>query len=233
MRKMKMSDNHLRQIIALTYGMVSLIDHNVGRVLNTLDELNLTDNTVVIFLSDHGDLMGDHFLINKGPFLYRGLTRTPFIARFPQHFPAGTRISSLTSHLDFAPTILDLAGVPIPEGPTSPQPESPGQASPWPGLSLSPLLTGQNTKLRDSTLIEYDEDYLGARLRSLVTEDFRVTIYPGQPYGELFDLRTDPHELHNLWTDPDARTLKTHALTQLLDELALTDSPLPRRLCHA
>ncbi|HTL53253.1 MAG TPA: sulfatase-like hydrolase/transferase, partial [Planctomycetota bacterium] len=237
MRATKMPDEHLREIIALTYGMIGLIDKSVGRVLDALTRLKLDENTVVLYLSDHGDLMGDHWMHNKGPFLYRGLTRVPFLVSTPQTRTARKplRVSGLTSHLDFAPTILDLAGVPIPEGPTPPKVESPLQAPAWPGRSLAPVLAGKTPGVRnpDRILLEYDEDYLGSRLRALLTPEFRVVLYAGEKHGELFDLKKDPDELHNLWADPAAKALKSEALAQLADELALTDSPLPRRFCHA
>ncbi|MGH7144783.1 MAG: sulfatase family protein [Planctomycetota bacterium] len=263
-RKTQMPDSHLREIIALTYGMLGLVDQSVGVVLDALTRLGLDQNTVVLYLSDHGDLMGDHWMHNKGPFLSRGLTRVPLLARLPNSLLAptgagaagavgaaraasaagtagaaraagGRRIAPLSNHLDIAPTILDLAGVAIPEGYLPPQVESPGQAPAWPGRSLKPLLTGERAALDrpNRTLLEYDEDYTGDRLRGLLTPEFRVVLYPGRPYGELFDLGKDPDELVNLWDDPGAKPLKLEALAQLADELARTDSALPRRYCHA
>lgn len=229
----KMPDAHTREIIALTYGMVHGIDVNTGRVLDTLDALGLAENTVVIYLADHGELMGDHWLLNKGPFLYHGLTHSPFLVRWPGHFEAGRRVEGLSSHLDFTPTVLDLAGATISEGVVPPECESPGQGAALPGFSLRRVLCGQAASVRERALVEYDEDYLGCHLRSMVTSDFRITIYSGQPYGELFDLRTDSDELHNLWNVPSAAPLKAEAQAALLDELVATDSYLPRRLCHA
>ena len=104
---------------------------------------------------------------------------------------------------------------------------------PWPGRSLRPLLGGRQASVRDVALIENDEDYLGLRLRSLVTERYKFTTYAGQPFGELFDLAQDPGELHNLWHDPDRRSLRHDLHVSLIDELVLTDSTLPRRLSHA
>ena len=230
----KMSDEHRREILAYTYGMVSLVDRHVGRVLAALDELGLADDTVVVFTSDHGDLMGDHGLLNKGPFHFEGLLRVPMIWRWPGRFPARTA-PGLASLLDVAPTILDLAGVPIPEGPASP--EAPDQPPAWPGRSLVPLLTGQTDAVQESVVIENDEDYLGLRLRTLVTSTHKITTYTGhrgpEPYGELFDLANDPDELHNLWDRSDHAALKRELIAQLHHRLAETDIALPRRLGHA
>jgi arylsulfatase len=230
----QMSQAHRLEILAYTYGMVSLIDHHVGRVLEALDELGLAENTVVLFLSDHGDMMGDHGLLNKGPFHFEGLLRVPMIWHWPGRFQPRSS-PALASLLDVPPTILDLAGVPIPEGFTSP--EAPQQPPAWPGRSLAPLLTGQTDAVQDSVVVENDEDYLGLRLRTLVTPTHKITTYTGhrapEPYGELFDLADDPHELHNLWNSPAHAALCRELIEQLHYRLTETDIALPRRLGHA
>jgi arylsulfatase A-like enzyme len=233
-RPTKMPRAHRLEILAYTYGMVSLLDHYVGRVLETLDELGLAKNTVVLFLSDHGDMMGDHDLLNKGPFHFEGLLRVPLIWHWPGRFQPRSS-PALASLLDVPPTILDLAGVPIPQGFTSP--EAPQQPPAWPGRSLVPLLTGQTDAVQDSVVIENDEDYLGLRLRTLVTETHKITTYTGhrgpEPYGELFDLASDPHELHNLWGRSTHVTLHRDLIEKLHHRLVETDIALPRRLGHA
>ncbi len=230
----KMPDAHRREILAYTYGMVSLIDHHVGRVLTALAELGLADDTIVVFTSDHGDLMGDHDLLNKGPFHFEGLLRVPLIWRWPGRFKARPS-TALASLLDVPPTLLDLLGVPVPEGPASP--EAPQQPPAWPGRSLAPLLTGRSDEVQDSVVVENDEDYLGLRLRTLVTTDHKLTTYTGhrgaEPYGELFDLRDDPHELHNLWNEPSRARLRAELTAALHHRLAETDIAVPRRLSHA
>jgi arylsulfatase A-like enzyme len=234
------SDEHLREIIAVTYGMISLLDEQVGRMLDALDRLGLAENTVVVFLSDHGDLFGDHWLLNKGPFHFEGLLNVPGIWRCPRRFPAGQVSAALVSHLDFAPTVLDLAGLPLPErGPGEPQvrPEAPQMMRSLPGRSLAPLLAGHVRRVQDAVLVENDEDYLGLRLRTLVTETHQLTAYYGedgeQRFGELFDRREDPGQLHNLWHDAGAQALKRELKERLLAEVVRTDSRLPRRLSHA
>jgi arylsulfatase A-like enzyme len=232
-KRMQMPPEHLREIIAHTYGMVALLDEQIGRVLAALDELGLQRDTIVVFLSDHGDLLGDHGLINKGPFHLEGLLRVPMIWSWPGHFAPGATSAALVSSIDFAPTVLDLCGVPVPEGPLPPRVEAPQQLPPWPGRSLAPVLRGEVQGIHEAVLVENDEDYLGLRLRTLVTPRIKLTAYPGQPYGELFDLQEDPHELHNRWSDPAYARLRDELRLQLLDELVRTDSALPRRLSHA
>ena len=103
----------------------------------------------------------------------------------------------------------------------------------WPGVSLAPMLAGQAEKVQDSVVVENDEDYLGLRLRTLITNRYKLTVYPGQSYGEFFDLRDDPGELHNRWDDPAYRSIRQDLHLQLLERLVQTDSAVPRRLCHA
>jgi arylsulfatase len=229
----RIGDDQIREIVALTYGMISLVDKNIGRVMETLEQLGLRENTVIVFMSDHGDMMGDHWMLNKGPFHFDGLLRIPFIWSWPGRFPAASRTQFLANHLDFAPTVLDLAGVPIPEGQTPRTPEAPLMPPPWPGMSLAPLLSGQEVATREAIVVENDEDYLGLRLRTLITPDHQLTVYGDQPYGELFDLREDPQQLHNLWSSRSHSALRAQLEGQLLHRLIQTDSALPRRLCHA
>jgi arylsulfatase A-like enzyme len=236
----RMQDAQVREIIAITYGMISFVDQQVGRILEALDRLHLAENTVVVFLADHGDLLGDHWLMNKGPFHFDGLLNVPGIWRFPRRFPGGRVSEALISHLDFAPTILDLAGVPIPQfGPEWPvaRVETERQMRPWAGRVLTPLLTGETDQVQNAIVVENDEDYLGLRLRTLITNTHQLTVYVGEegeePYGELFDRREDPGQLFNRWNDPAHADTKRALKAQLLAELVRTDSRLPRRLSHA
>ena len=103
----------------------------------------------------------------------------------------------------------------------------------WPGRSLRPVLEGKAAAVRDTVVVENDEDYLGLRLRTLITPDYQITVYGGQEYGELFDLREDPQQLHNLWASPAHRARRDDLSNRLLHELIESDSALPRRLGHA
>ena len=103
------TDEQLREIIANTYGQIALIDHNVGCILIALEKANLARNTVVVYFSDHGDWLGDHGLIFKGPMHYERLLRVPLIARGPE-IPVGKVIGDPVSTLDLATTMFDYSG---------------------------------------------------------------------------------------------------------------------------
>lgn len=220
-------DEAIREIIATSYGMVSYLDHEVGRVVSALEERGLREDTVVVFLSDHGEMMGDHWMIRKGPFQFEGLLRVPMIWNWPGHFAEGKRVGTVCSHEDFMPTMLDLCGVTSPYAAYEP-PYRDGPAT-WPGDSLSPLLTGDDDPGDRSTVVETDEDYLGIWPRTLITDQHKLTVYPDQEYGELFGLDADPGELHNRWNDPDYADLKDRLYRQLVDKLVLQEGAVPSR----
>jgi arylsulfatase len=232
-RATMIADDQLRDIQALTCAMVGFVDEQFGRVLATLERLGLRENTVVVFTSDHGDMLGDHWMLNKGPFHFDGLLRVPHIWSWPGHFSSGVSSDALVSLLDVAPTILDLAGVAPLEGTAPPHRETPQELPALPGALLSPLLRGERTSVQESVIVENDEDYLGLRLRTIITDHWQMTIYPGQPFGEFFDRQEDPQQLQNRWTDPGLAGIRADLTNELLHRLALTDSRLPRRLCHA
>lgn len=196
-----LTDDDYKQIIAHTYGMITMVDDQVGRIMKSLEELSLLDNTIVMFMSDHADLMGDHWLINKGPFLFRSLLRVPTIWRVPGCKIAGTQSAAMVSTVDFCPTVVDLAGA-------SPDPELQGK-------SYKSILDGSAGRVQDSVLIEFDESYLKDRLRQMRTKDWAITAYLESSRGLLFDLRNDPDELYNLWDKPAHATTKSELLSEL------------------
>lgn len=215
-----------QEIIALTYGMISMIDEQVGRIDATLERLGLRGDTVVIFTSDHGDLMGDYGTMLKGPIHAQGVIRVPFIWREGQgkhDGRAGATLDIPAGTLDIARTILEKAGVAPYNG--------------LQGLSLLPWLEGRQAPppRRRGMVIESeqprqtDPGLPRLRVRSLVTDRWRITLSNHAQAGELYDLREDPLETRNLWASADARTQRESLLLQLVQEmLDLSDeSPLP------
>lgn len=206
-----------RQAIALNYGAISMIDDAVGSIIDTLSELDLLKNTVVIFLSDHGDFMGDHGLLFKGPLHYQSLVRMPFIWKDPQA-PKGRRCS-LSSAIDIAPTILARAGVLPCHG--------------MQGRSLLSTISGVCDDSEGAVLIE-EESHRSVpglpdppRVRTLVTKRWRLSIYPGNDWGELYDLVNDPHEIYNLFADPSSLAIRAELLWRLGQEMTRLAPNLP------
>jgi arylsulfatase A-like enzyme len=198
-----------------------MIDDAIGRVLARLAACGLADDTIVIFTSDHGDFLGDHQLLLKGPAHYEGITHVPFVWAEPgAHAARSTGV--LGGTLDIAPTILDRAQV---------QPYNGIQ-----GVSLVPVLKDPAAGVaRDSMVIEDDQQRAlfglpsGARLRTLVTPRWRMTIAQDDAYGELYDLDNDPAEMDNLFDDPGHRAVRAGLMEKLAyREMELADrSPLP------
>lgn len=219
------TEREAREAIALNYGSVTYIDEQIGRVLAELEALGLAQDTVVIFTSDHGDYLGDHQLMLKGPIHYRGLTRVPLIWADPAVPGAGVAERAPVSTIDLAPSILERAGV---------QPYNGIQ-----GRSLLPLLhPEQPGPAREALMIEEEGQrvILGfdrrIRCRTLLAEDCRLTVYDGVSWAELYDLREDPHELRNLWDDPAAAALRARMMDQLCRTMLehVDTSPYPAAL---
>ena len=210
------------------------VDDSIGAVMRHLEDSGKLDNTIVVFLSDHGELMGDHGLYCKGPFHYEGLLRVPFIVSLPgQSTPQ--KSEALVSLLDFMPTLLDLAGAEYPEPPVADwQGEDDGVeiyagVQRLPGKSLRPLLEGTDTTVQDCILIENDDDVRGVNLRTLVTARYKITVYGGRTYGDLFDLAADPEERRNLWDDAQSQSLKASLMEKLLHEMIVKQPRLKHR----
>jgi len=188
-----MPDEHVREIIAHTYGMVSLIDKNVGRMLYALQRLGLRESTAIVFTSDHGEHLGDHWLIYKcAP--YDEFHHVPLIWSWPGHFAEGTIQAGFASHVDVMPTILELAGVGPPRGVQ-------GQSYARQLTDGSPIQCGQ-------VLMEDDDEAGKGRLRTFRTERYRLSYYLPEREGELYDLESDPEEFANKWDDPAYRSVR-------------------------
>ena len=209
----QLPEAHLREMMAHYYGSVSLVDASIGRVLDALDRLGLSEDTIVLYCSDHGELMGDHGLIFKGPFHYESMIRTPLIWRWPGVVPPGRTYEHVTSTVDIMPALLEACDVP-------PEPGVQGE-------SMLPALRGDDRPYREWALVEHREEPQGMQTKTLVTERYKVTYYPGHPFGELFDLHDDPQEYDNLWDVPAHRPLRSELLQQLLEALCRTEDPLP------
>ena len=232
------------QMRALAYGMMGLVDQGVGRILDHLQRSGRWHDTIVVFLSDHGELMGDHGILYKGPFHYQGVLRVPLLMSWPGRLRRGLTVDGLVSLLDFVPTLLELTGVSWPEQPFPDYrgPEATQRAGVrsmydgvrrLPGKSLVPLLEGSADAVQDAVLIENDEDYRGVSLRTLVTDRAIYTRYRGNRCGELFDLTQDPVQRYNRWADPGAAALRREMEGRLLEQIVDTQARHLRQVAVA
>ncbi len=215
----EMSDTDRQEVCAAYYAMCELIDDQVGRMLAAIEESGQRNNTIVIFMSDHGELLGDHGIYFKGPHFYDESIHVPLVFSWPETIRHDHRVDGLTELVDILPTLLDLAGLDIP-------PRVQGQ-------SLIGHLTGARdaTDGREHVYSEYYNswthgDAYGTMLRS---EDHKIVVYHGRGTGELYDLRNDPDEFDNLWDDQSAHALKMTMTKRCFDASVFSMDPMPLR----
>lgn len=195
----------LRRLRAHYDGNVTLIDEQVGRLLETLETAGYLDNCVVIFMSDHGDNLGEHGLSQKWS-MYDMVTRVPAIVWAPGRFAGDRRLDQLCQLFDFGPTILELAGL---------QPAADLEAK-----SLLPALRGEAWSGRAAVFCEQVGDVAMANTKLITmirTERDKATLFLGSDDGQYFDLIADPREQHNLWNDPAAQPRLAELRQRLLE----------------
>ena len=215
--------NH-RLIRAAYWAMCDLVDVQVGKMLDALEQTGQRRNTAVIFTSDHGELIGDHGIYLKGPFFYDCSVRVPLIINLPGVIQE-RRSEALVELLDLPQTILDGAGTE----------HHPGMM----GRSMWPLLTGQKPadKHREDVYCEFYRSCEGhngdakqpATATMVRTASHKLTAAHGQKAGELYDLSADPAETKNLWNERSHAEIKSEMLVRLADRMAETADPLPLR----
>jgi len=205
----------LRKDIAIYYGMVSMLDHYVGKLLDRLESLGLAENTLVVFTSDHGHYFGQHGLIAKGPFLFEDGIRVPMLIRWPGRVPGGRVSAALQSLVDIAPTFLDAAGLSAPLH--------------MAGKSQLPVWAGDDGAARRRVAVEFRHQPTRLNLRSYIDARYKLTLWNNPLEGEIYDLQEDPGEHRNLWESPEHQALKTHLLEQaLLAEMDKEPQRMPR-----
>jgi arylsulfatase A-like enzyme len=200
-------------VVASYFGFVTFIDEQIGRVLDELDALGLTDGTAVVHASDHGDLTGSHRLFNKGPMMYEDTYRIPLIVRRPGAVEPGTRSDAFVRLQDLMPTFLDWADAEIPDG--------------LHARSLRPLLAGDRpADWPDSVYAQYHGDEFGLYSQRMVRTDRYKFVYNAPDRNELYDLVEDPAELVNLIDHP-AYDEERRALAERLTRwMRRVDDPL-------
>ena len=216
-----MSDDDRRQVYAAYMAMISLIDDQVGRILEALRETGQDRDTLVVFMSDHGEMLGDHGIYFKGPHFYDCQMRVPLVIRWPGgSVNAGRRIEGLVELVDLAPTLLDAGELEIPQR--------------MQGKSLLPMLRGEAETefVHEQVFAEYYNawthgDAYGSMLR---TQKEKIVVYHGTGQGEFYDLENDPQEFLNLWEEPLVRDRRNDLLARCFDASVFSMDPHPPRL---
>lgn len=219
----EMDDVEHRLVRAAYWAMIDLIDDQVGRMLDALERTGQREDTIVVFMSDHGEMLGDHGIYLKGPYFYDQAVRVPLIVSYPGVVQEGVESDALVELTDVAPTLRDAAGA-----------DDDGCMQ---GRSLWPLLTGEHDVDEHRTAV-YSEFYDGKpghtdpvvpHATMVRTERYKLVRMHNLDDGELYDLDEEPREVENHWRDPEYASVKTRLLERLSDRMAATVDPCPER----
>jgi len=217
----------LRRLMLHYLASISCIDDGVGRLLTALEETDQLDNTIIVFVSDHGEFAGNHGLLRKPSIHYDELLRVPLLLRLPTGRGGGRRVPGMVESIDVHPTLLGLLGMDV----------NPGVQ----GIDWSASIVDGHPIARDD--IHSDMHDLGpmahgqpngpyCAVQTLRTNEWKLNIYPtaGPEYGQLFNLRDDPGEETNLYGDSSCRATREDMLWRLLQRIHTNIDPLPIRL---
>ncbi|MFD0680223.1 MULTISPECIES: sulfatase family protein [unclassified Paenibacillus] len=210
----------IRQKKAAYYTLVSHVDDCIGRLMAYLDESGLSERTAVLLSSDHGEFLGDWGRWGKGRSEDESI-RIPLIVRTPDIMDRGRVVDDVVQLFDLAPTICDLTG--------SMKPHS------MQARSLLPLLKGEEDAGRvPFALIELNTevsrtDTAEVFEKTLRSQEYRLTIWSNQEKGVMYDLRLDPLQLNNVWSDPGYQKIRDKLIWELLQRLIQTENTLPVR----
>jgi arylsulfatase A-like enzyme len=216
----EMLDSEHRLVRASYWAMCDLIDREIGRVLESLERTGQRDNTIIVFMSDHGELLGDHGIYLKGPFFYECSIKVPLIINWRNHIKQN-RYRALAELNDLPQTLLELCALPFHEG--------------MQGKSLAALLSGSGgDSHHESVYCEYlnampwhkDPPAFATMVR---TARYKLVAAHSDNSGELYDLEEDPGEHYNRYRDSAYGNIKVELLERLLNHWSKTADPLPVR----
>lgn len=194
------------------------LDDNVGRLLDYLEQTGLADSTLIVYTSDQGFYMGEHGWFDKR-FMYEESFRTPLVMQLPKGLKARGDISELVQNIDYAPTFLDLAGAPIPDD--------------IQGVSLLPLLQGKHPKNWRKSLYyhyyEYPAEHAVKRHYGVLYKNYKlIHFYNDIDSWELYDLKNDPHEMHNIYGQKGTEKITQMLRKELLRLQKQYDDPIQK-----
>jgi arylsulfatase len=218
-RLLRHTEDEWQMLRTCYFAKVNAVDYHIGRILKALEETGLRDSTTIIFTSDHGDMMGDHGMITKGDFHYDSCIRIPLLVKSPEK-PEGFVCEKPTTLLDLFPTFLDFAGI---EKPKTLLLE---------GQSLKPVVENQKGFDRDFGCVEIFATVDGTHHpsqwgKTIRNKKWRYTWFPGNKYGQLFDLEADPNEFSNLWGESKYAEIEKSLQNRLFELWMSRCAPLP------
>jgi arylsulfatase len=186
-------DEIIARIRAGHFGGLTFIDRKIENILAALDKKDLTKDTIIIFSADHGCHLGDHHNIHKGSH-YRRSAHVPFVVHCPARYKAA-ETEGLSSHVDLMPTLLDIAGAPVPES--------------LEGVNLTPMITGKAKSVQDEVFIEV------RKTTSIITSDWKLGVDTQHHQGDMYNLKNDPLEQVNLYDNPKYAKIQKKLLEKI------------------
>ncbi len=211
-------DSQIKTAIQSVYGMINFIDYRIGKIVQTLNDTKQLDNTIIVFTSDHGDMMGHHGLWGKGLPAYEDQQRVPLIISAPHLIKKPAFNYSPTSLIDLPITFLKLSGAKVPLG--------------MQGKDLSPILKGKSDSVQDGVIIE---SQCTAKIyqQTFITHEHKLVVYRDFDEGELYDLQKDPNQYRNLWHLPEFISLKMDLMHRFLQANMTKEGVKPPRTSFA
>lgn len=203
----------IREARAAYYGLVSQIDFNLGRIFAALRASGQWKNTIILFASDHGEYLGDHGGMWKG-FFHESSARVPFVLRLPPTAPwssSDRTVDDLVCLVDIYPTLLGAAGIDVPADVD--------------GVNMLPAVREVRTPKPRWVVSVFATDVEHCYQLAITDGRWKYLWFPEGAAEQLFDVESDPSELHNRATDTDAAAIKSALRTALIDELAAKQSP--------
>ena len=196
----------LREGLAAYYSLISLIDQQIGRVLDTIDKLGLREDTIVVFCADHGDFAGEYAKMAKG-WCYDCIHRIPFIWRYPGVIKENQAHDGLAETIDMFPTLCNFLDIPVPKTVQ--------------GLDITKTLTEGAPTGHDAVFYE------DVAVKTVRTKKYKLSygFQDGKEVGELFDLESDPHEYNNRYEDPSMAAVRDQLLRRMMDWMIQTEQP--------
>jgi arylsulfatase A-like enzyme len=224
LRPAELTDLEHRYIKAAYYAMIDLIDVQVGRMVDHLKKIGQYENTLIIYMSDHGEMLGDHGTYYKSMCLYEGAVHVPLIFHCPKYLKSH-RNSGNIELLHIAPTLLEAAGL---------EPEVGMQStSIWKQMCQGEEIADEDvmTEYYNSLVCNFgtSRDNFTTMVRS---KNHKISLCHGSGEGELYDLQADPTETVNLFDDPAYRDVKIDMLIRLCNKMAWSTDPLPEKICR-
>jgi len=197
----ELSESDVRSVRAVYHGMVALMDHHIGRILDRLEADGTIDETLIVFTSDHGDYLGDHGLWGKGLPAYEAMQRVPFIVSHPDCVNPGQTSGALQSLVDMEASCLAAAELP--------------QLAASQGVSQLSAWMDPQSEVRDHCLVEFRPAQGPYKQRTQIEDRYKLVSYETRSYGELYDLKADPDQIRNLYEDADYRAVRERMVARL------------------